>query len=200
MTSLSKIHQHFQSVDPVLAKEFKRHKIQLMKPSQDYFNSLVESIISQQLSVKVSDVIYKRVVTAVGGTVTPEAILATSPDVLRAQGISFGKISFLKDLATKTIEGVLHFEEFNTLSDEEISKELLVVKGIGPWTVEMFLMFTMAREDLFSFGDLGLKRAIQKLYNLPSEPTKQELMERSELWKPYRTYACRVLWKSLDNE
>lgn len=198
MTSkLKKITQHFEKVDSKLAEAMKQYPVLELKKSSDYFADLVEAIVSQQLSVKVSNVLYKRILDKMGGRIEAEKILEMPVETFRSLGISYAKASYIQDLAAHA--NSINFASFDTLRDEEIYKELIAVKGIGPWTIEMFLMFSMARPDIFSFGDLGLKRAITKLYQLKKDPTKLQLQKMSEKWKPYRTYACRILWKTLDN-
>ncbi len=166
--------------------------------SDNYFASLCELIISQQLSVKVSDVIYNRFKRLLDDVIEPERVHTLSVEELRALGISNAKAKYILDLADKVITKQVHLESLKDMTEQEVIDELTKVKGIGRWTAEMFLMFSLGREDLFSTGDLGLKRAIEKLYQI-KDPTVEKLLEISENWKPYRTYACRILWNSLDN-
>lgn len=190
---------HLKKTDPIL------HKIALKygeniekKVSDNYFASLCESIISQQLSVKVGDVIYNRFVTLLNGTVMPQEALKNSVESLRNIGLSQAKAKYILDLAQKVRDKEVHLEKLSEMTEQEVIDELTTVKGIGQWTAEMFLMFSLGREDLFSTGDLGLKRAIEKLYGIDN-PSKELLIEMSNKWSPYRTYACRILWNSLDN-
>ena len=117
---------------------------------------------------------------------------------IRDAGLSWAKVKYLKDLADKVKNKVIHLEKLDTLSNEEVITELTKVKGIGPWTAEMFLMFTLGREDVFSHGDLGLKNAIKKLYGFKKDPTRKQVEKIIARWTPYKTYACRILWKSLE--
>jgi DNA-3-methyladenine glycosylase II len=119
---------------------------------------------------------------------------------MRDQGISWAKIKYIKDLAQKVVDHEVDLVQIETLSDEEVIIALTKVKGIGRWTAEMFLMFALARPDIFSTGDLGLKRAIQKLYGLKVEPDEKKLLQLSKKWSPYRTYAARILWRTLDQK
>ena len=197
------IHTHFQKADPILAAVFSTIELDLhpAKPRSNinHFVTLVESIVSQQLSTKVADVILARLLSALPDKkITPDTILATDTELLRKQGMSYAKIKYLKDLALKVKEKEIDLEHLDSLSDEEVIVELVKVKGIGRWTAEMFLMFSLERPDVFSTGDLGLKRAIQKIYNLPKEPNEKKLLTLSKKWSPYRTIACRILWRSLD--
>jgi DNA-3-methyladenine glycosylase II len=201
---MKQIHEHFKSVDPVLAKALETigeiPPVTKKGDSRDHFTALCESIVSQQLSVKVADVIWKRFTTLMHDDVNPEVVVQTPDQLLRDQGLSWAKIKYVKDLAQKVIEKELLLEELESLENEEVIIALTKVKGIGRWTAEMFLMFALARPDVFSMGDLGLKRAIQKLYKLENEPTEIELTELTAKWSPYRTYASRILWRTLDNE
>jgi DNA-3-methyladenine glycosylase II len=191
--------KHLQQQDKVLAKLIDQIDLSLRIPDGSYFESLVESIISQQLSVKASDTIYTRFKKLFKNErINPEEALNLSDDVIRATGISYQKISYIKDLAQKTIESGIVFEQFEIMTDEEIITELVKVKGIGRWTAEMFLMFAMGRPDVFSYGDLGLQNAIQRLYGLKEKPNKKQAEKIAGKWKPYRTLACRYLWKSLE--
>lgn len=201
---MKQIHDHFQSVDPVLAQALELigeiPPVTKKGNSSDHFTALCESIVSQQLSVKVADVIWKRFVTLLEDQVEPERVLQTPDQLLRDQGLSWAKIKYIKDLATKVADQEILLEKIDELSNEEVIIELTKVKGIGKWTAEMFLMFALARPDVFSMGDLGLKRAIQKLYKLEKEPSEAELVDLTSKWSPYRTYASRILWRTLDNE
>lgn len=178
---------HFQKVDPILYEVAMRvHRPEEIVPVavNKYFEDLCDTIVSQQLSGKVAKVIWDRIKVLVG-KITPENVLKVPDEKYRAAGCSWAKIKYIKDLATRNID----FTDFPSLSNSEITKRLVEVKGIGPWTAEMFLMFTMGKPDIFSEGDLGLKNAIKKLYKKAPKP---------EVWSPYRTYACRILWRSLE--
>lgn len=168
------------------------------RSSQDYFLDLTESIISQQLSIKAANTIWERFKMLYSGKITPDKVLRTDDQKIRDCGISWSKISYIKDLAIHTKESRLMFENFEKMDNEEIITELVRVKGIGRWTAEMFLMFAMGRPDVFSYGDLGIRKAIMRNYGLANEPTQVQAEKISESWKPYRTYACRYLWKSLE--
>lgn len=182
--SFAKTLEHLKKVDPVLYQVgLKIQNLKEIAPSKNYFEALCDSIVSQQLSIKAADTIWNRVKVRVGA-INPKNILIVSDQELRDCGLSWAKIKYIKDLASRNID----FSGFPTLSNDEITKRLIEVKGIGPWTAEMFLIFTMARPDVFSEGDLGLKNAIKKLKGL----------KKPQVWSPYRSYACRILWKSLE--
>lgn len=200
-----KVVNHFKKSDPTLYKILdKIHNAygpfplkDKLKPSE-YFNELVESIVSQQLSIKAADTIYSRVKALLpNGKVTPENILKISHEDLRKCGLSNAKASYVKDLAQKVKDKEVHLEKLDSMTNEQVIEELTKIKWIGPWTAEMFLMFSLNREDVFSHGDLGLKNALKKIYNLEN-PTKNDLEKIVLKWCPYRTWGCRILWKSLE--
>lgn len=192
---------HFKKSDKklyglILKLKFKTELVPI--PPGEYFAALCESIVSQQLSVKVSDVIYARFVNLLKGKkVTSANVLKISDEKIRKAGISQTKVSYIKDLAAKIASGNVNLSKVHKMTNEQVIRELTKVKGIGIWTAEMFLMFSLGREDIFSFGDLGLKNAIKKLYD---EERKEEVEKIILKWSPYKTYACRVLWRSLDNQ
>lgn len=188
----------YGAVIKVVKKRGKIHRLKTVVPTS-YFSDLCEAIINQQLSDKVATVIFARYKKLfLGEKVTPKSVLKISDEKIRAIGLSYSKISFIKDLAQKIQIGELKLENLAGLDNEKVIAELVKVKGIGPWTAEMFLMFSLGREDIFSHGDLGLRRAIQKLYALKKEPTEKQTERISKKWSPYRTYACMILWSSLD--
>ncbi len=206
------IFEHFKKVDPVFYKVsmlvYKEHgeKIFELKKPEDLFETLCESIVSQQLSVKAGDTIFGRVLDLLPSRkLTPENILKLKDQDLRDAGLSWGKVSYLKDLAQKVRDKEVVLEDLDQLSEEEAIKELTKIKGIGKWTAEMFLMFALGREDVFSHGDVGLQNAIKKIYKdrLPFDKDgkwKYDPLLTEEIvikWSPYRTVAARILWRSL---
>jgi DNA-3-methyladenine glycosylase II len=195
-----KILDHFKKNDALLHSYAKKIKLSELDEVSDLFFHLCDAIISQQLSVKAGNTILQRFKNFFPkGVISPEKILELSDETIRSAGLSYGKISYLKDLASKIVSKEIILENLKTMSDEDVTHELVKIKGIGPWTAEMFLMFALKRQDVFSAGDLGLRNAIQKIYNLKAKPTVEQLQEISSKWIPYRTYASRILWKSLDN-
>ncbi len=154
-----------------------------------YFEDLVDAICSQQLSGKAAKTIFGRVKTLLT-KITPENILPKTDQELRDCGLSWAKVSYVKDLAEHVVGSKLKVESLNTLSDEEIITELIKVKGIGRWTAEMFLMFSLARPDILPKDDLGINKAIKNLKISAKDTDK---------WKPYRTVASWYLWRSLEN-
>ena len=172
------------------------------RQGHEYFQALVEEIISQQLSGRVADVITERFVALFGRAPAfpePHEILTASDGLLRSSGMSFSKAAYIKNIARAVHEGDLVLRELNVRTDEEVITQLVGIKGIGRWTAEMFLMFSLGREDVFSAGDLGLKNAMIRLYGLRTEPDAARMKKIASRWQPYRTLACRYLWASLDN-
>jgi len=161
----------------------------------DFFQSLVQSIVGQQLSTKAADSIWKKLKDFCG-EVTPAKILGLEEDELRSVGLSKKKIEYIKDLAGKVESGALDLKKLDTMSDEDIIRTLLQVKGIGRWTAEMFLIFSLGRLDVFSVQDYGLQLSVKWLYELPDWPDKSCLVELSQRWKPYRTVASLYLWEA----
>ena len=193
------VNEHFRKVDPILYPVIEKVGVFGPKVSDDHFSELCEIIINQQLSDKAAATIFGRFRKLFPQEkITPQALLKLAAEKIRSCGTSNAKVSFLKDLAAKVLPEELRLDQLNKLSDDLIIKKLTKVKGIGPWSAEMFLMFSLGRDDVFSHGDLGLRNAIKKLYKFKKEPTKKQIEKIVEKWKPYRTYACRILWKSLE--
>jgi len=198
-----KVKSHFRTVDPILYSVLVRleGKTDRLTPtkSTDYFADLCEAIINQQLSDKAAATIYKRFLDLFPKKrVTPEFLLRLKDEQIRGVGTSWNKVKFLTSLARAVVDRTIKLASLDTLPDIEVVTELTKLHGIGPWTAEMFLMFSLGRPDVFSYGDVGLRRAIQKLYALKKEPTPKQMEKISRKWAPYRTYACRILWRSLD--
>ena len=185
--------------DRYLGLLIKRYGPCKIKPSKrtDYFLDLVDAIVSQQLSGKAAATIFGRVKEGLG-KVVPAKILSTPDAKFRGWGLSRQKTSYLKDLAQKVKEGDLKIEKLDKLPDEEVMEELIAVKGIGRWTAEMFLMFSLARPDTFPIDDLGIQKGIAKL--LKKEISSKKMVNFAERWKPYRTAASWYVWKIVDNK
>ena len=166
----------------------------------DAYGALLRSIVGQQLSTKAARTIYGRVEELFGGrTPTPAELLKVDPELLRAAGLSYAKVAYLRDLAEHVEDGELDLQALPELSDEEISEELTAIKGLGQWTVDMFLIFHLGRPDILPVGDLGIRKAAQIEYRLKELPKPAELEAVAEPWRPYRSLACLYLWSSLDN-
>ncbi len=193
--------RYLQSVDPVLGAVIKQIELPYRKPNRrTRFEALVEAIVSQQLSVKASDTIFERFKSLFPGKKFPDAdeVMKMSEAKLRSVGLSGSKARYIKDLAGRIHKKELQLHRLHHLTDEEVIEELVKVKGIGKWTAEMFLMFSLGREDLYSHGDLGLRNAVMKLYGFKKPPTEKQVEKIVTKWSPHRTLACRYLWRSLD--
>ncbi|MEX2028525.1 MAG: DNA-3-methyladenine glycosylase 2 family protein [Candidatus Curtissbacteria bacterium] len=190
---------YFKRVDAKIYELALQINLELIVKPESYFERLCRTIVGQQLSGKVANVIFGRFEALLDGKVTPDAILKVSPKKMRAVGMSNSKVSFIKDLAVKVKSGEVDLEKIDELGDKEVVEHLVKVHGIGPWTAEMFLIFALARPDVFSTGDLGLLRGVERLYGIKN-PSKKKLAQISGKWSPYRSFASRLLWKSLDNQ
>jgi DNA-3-methyladenine glycosylase II len=168
----------------------------------DHYGALVRAIVGQQLSVAAARAIYGRLAARFEGRPpTPEEILADDPEELRAAaGLSRAKVSYLRSLAEHAISGELELARLDELGDDEVVAELTAVKGLGMWSAQMFLMFHLERPDVLPVGDLGIRRAIERAYSLDALPEVAAIEKIAEPWRPYRTLACRYLWRSLQNE
>ena len=192
---------HLRTNDPVMAsiiKEIGRCGLVRSKRA-DPFIAIVEAIIWQQLSGKAARTIYERFLKVFpNGRPTPATILATSDDAMRAAGLSRGKIAYLRDLSTKVLDGTVHLESLETMTNDDVVAAMTRVKGIGQWSAEMFLMFRLQRADVLPVGDLGIVKAIQRHYRLRKTPTPDRMLKIAESWRPYRSVASWYLWASLD--
>ncbi len=195
---------HLSQHDPVLAPVIARVGLCTIRPHRNYYQELVDSIISQQLSIKAANTIERRFCELFGGSEefpSPEAILTKDVDTLRTAGLSRGKAMYVRDLAQHVVDGKVRFDHLDTLSNEDVIKELTAVKGVGEWTAHMFLMFCMGRTDILPIGDLGIKNGVQRLYGWDHQATSQEITDLAAKnhWHPYESIACWYIWKSLDN-
>ncbi|TMK98546.1 MAG: DNA-3-methyladenine glycosylase 2 family protein [Actinobacteria bacterium] len=170
--------------------------------SDDHYGALVRAIVSQQLSVSAARSIYARLTVRFGGRPpTPQEILDDEPEELRAAaGLSRAKVAYLRSLAEHVLSGELELGRLSELDDERVISELVAVKGLGVWSAQMFLMFHLERPDVLPVGDLGIRRAIERAYELDQLPAAEEIERIAEPWRPHRTLACRFLWRSLHNE
>lgn len=187
------------SRDKVLRKLITEFEIkQYWGHQSDHFLDLVEIITGQQLSMKVADTIFKRFLSLFKTKKPkPEQVLKMPVEKLRAIGFSNSKVSYVKNIVEAISSGSLPLEQLEKLTDDEIKNHLLKIKGIGPWSAEMFLIFSLKRPDVFSIGDLGLRTAIEKLYGISRED-KKKILALAETWHPHRTLASRLLWASLE--
>ena len=170
------------------------------RPLEPY-GALVRSIVGQQLSTKAARTIYERLTELFGGkTPSPAELLAADPEEVRSAGLSRPKVSYLRSLAEHVESRELELDRLSELSDEEVSEQLTAVKGLGQWTADMFLIFHLGRPDVLPVGDLGIRRAVERAYELDDLPDVARLTEIGEPWRPQRSLASLYLWRSLDNE
>lgn len=200
---LSAAADHLAVHDPVLASIIAKHSLPSFEPHSDYYGALVNSIIGQQLSVKAAASIKQCFKDLFGGSLpAPELILSKTHDELRSVGLSNAKARYIRDLAEHVLDGRISFDKIPEQSNAEIIAELTDVKGIGEWTVHMFLMFCVGRLDVLATGDLGVRNAVRNLYGFAAAPTPQQITELAHQnhWQPYESVACWYLWRSLEND
>lgn len=189
--------------DPVLRALIRAHGPcgLATRAPEEPFVTAAKAIVSQQLSAKAAETIFGRVIALMPGRVlTPEHLNAAAEDGLRAAGLSRAKASYLRDLASRVLDGRLHLGRFDTMDDEAVIAELTAVKGIGRWTAEMFLIFKLNRPDVLPVDDVGIINAMRRAYGLRKAPTPERMRRLAEPWRPYRSIACWYLWCSLDNK
>jgi len=188
---IGKLIERYGSPDGVLARRGRR--------PGDAYGALVRSIVGQQLSTKSARAIFERLVGLFDDhTPTPRELLDVDPDKLREVGLSRAKVAYLRDLAGHVEDGELDLERVAELPDEEVAAQLTQIKGLGPWSVDMFLIFHLWRPDVLPVGDLGIRRAVQTEYGLDDLPGAAELERIAEPWRPHRSLASLYLWRSLD--
>jgi DNA-3-methyladenine glycosylase II len=191
--------RHLQAADPVMAgiiRQVGPYRIEFRDP---VFETLVRSIVYQQLSGRVASVIFGRLLAAVpGGLLTPENILALRPEKMRKLGLSKQKTAYIRDLARHTRAGTVDFAGLAGLPDAEVIEHLTKVKGVGVWTAHMFLIFALRRANVLPSGDLGVRSAIRKAYGFEELPKPAEIEALGERWHPYCTVAAWYLWRSLE--
>lgn len=199
---------HLQKSDPVMKRLLKVHGPFIAKARLDRFGTLVDSIISQQISTAAASTIKARLKQAVAARasstqarpteLTPENVRMFDLEELRELGVSRQKGSYLLDLAEKIHLGIVDLKSLPRESDEDVIETLIQVKGIGRWTAQMFLMFSLARLDVLPVDDLGIRNAVQRQYSLPETPSPAKIAEIAEPWRPYATVASWYLWRSLE--
>lgn len=187
---------HLRAVDPVMAKVVDTVGPFMLQPEAHGFATLVDAIVSQQISVKAADAIMRRLVDFVG-PLSPQALLVHPVEALRAVGLSNQKARYMLDLAAKVQDGTVDLEHLPQLSDEVIIKQLVQVKGIGRWTAEMYLIFALGRPDILPVDDLGLRQGVQRYYQLDDLPKGPQIQAIAAPWQPFRTVATWYLWRSL---
>jgi DNA-3-methyladenine glycosylase II len=197
--------EHLRAADDTLAQVIDERgpldlDVRVRGRPADAYGALLRAIVGQQLSVKAAKTIYERFVGLFGGrTPTPEELLEVDTDALRAAGLSGAKAKYVRSLAEHVISGQLELDRLDELSDERVTAELVAVKGLGQWTADMFLIFHLGRPDVLPVGDLGVRRAVERLYGLEGLPSAAELEALGERWRPWRSLASLYLWESLEN-
>ena len=204
VTELEKAERLLARRDPLLRPIIKQYAPCHLRPHTRYFETMVGSIVSQQLSTKAADTIFRRfkALYAPARFPKPEQIAATPNEDLRGVGLSSQKAGYIKDLAAKTHDGTIKFHHLSKLEDDAVIEMLTQVKGIGVWTVHMFLIFSLGRLNVLPVGDLGIRNAIQRLYGFEKAPLAAEMEALAEArgWRPYCSVASWYLWRSLQNK
>jgi DNA-3-methyladenine glycosylase II len=196
---LKKAVEYLRQKDPVLAKVIEAQEKLRFAPEGEMFQSLVESILAQQLAGAAASAITGRVKALYPGEVITAAALHSTPvRKLRKAGVSPQKIRYLKDLSRRVVKGQLDLELLKEKTDQEMLEALDEVLGIGPWTIHMLMLFTLGRPDVLPVDDLGIRKAIQKVYSLSEMPKKDEIEELAKNWHPYSSVASLYLWRYLD--
>jgi DNA-3-methyladenine glycosylase II len=186
---------YLSEIDPIMGRAIELIGPCTLQPDPDIFEALVDAIISQQISVKAADAIMTRLRAAIpGAKVSPDALLPFDYDALRSLGLSPQKARYIRNLLDHIVGGQLDLAHLAELDDETVISKLTAVKGIGRWTAEMILIFSLGRPDVLPVDDLGFMEGVREAYNLPARPTRKELQERGELWRPYRTFATWYMW------
>ncbi len=183
--------EHFKK-DPVFYEFMKDIPLPIRPINTNHFDELIRSIIYQQISIKAGATVYGRLKELL--LLTPENILDEETETIKAVGLTYRKVSYMKYLAEAILDGSVNLDNLNEMSNTEIIMMLTAVKGIGVWTAEMFLMFSLARLDVSSYGDLAIRRGFKNIYNLENEPTKKEFMVKVKVWGEFSTIAHFYLW------
>ena len=201
MNTFSKAVAEVARRDRVMAKLIDRNApFRLPRPDSRHFDALAESILYQQLAGAAAAAIHRRFVALFDGDLSPDAVLALSARKLRAVGLSWNKVAAIKDLAAKVVDGTVRLQSIGRLSDEDIVTSLSVVRGIGQWTAEMFLIFQLRRLDVWPVADYGVRTGYALAYGLKRLPTPKELQALGERFRPYRTVAAWYCWRAVSEE
>ncbi len=192
---VAKATEYLSSTDPVMAGAIVRVGPCTLVPNPNVFETLVDAIISQQISVKAADAIMARLRAATpNAIISPETLTSLDHNALRAVGLSTPKARYVRDLTERVMNGQLNLLALDQIDDEEVIKQLTEVKGIGRWTAEMILIFSLHRSDVLPVDDLGFVEGVREAYGLETRPTRKEILERGEVWRPYRTFATWDMW------
>lgn len=201
-TEINSVFTHLKKNDKVVSSLIAKFGKCNLQPHSQYFNSLLRAIIGQQLSVKAASSIYNRFINHFNHKPSPEDIISSNDELLRGFGLSNAKVKYVKDLSRKVIDKEIRIRNFSKKSDDEIIGDLTKVKGIGVWTAQMFLMFTLGRMNVLPVTDLGIRKAIMLNYGLRKLPDEKKIkkLARENNWHPYCSIVSLYLWKSLDSK
>ena len=184
--------------DPVLAKVIKKFPEPILTSKGDLFSTLIRSIVGQQISVLAADAVWGRF-SALVGEISPELILKPTPEALKNCGLSARKVEYIRGISETWTKEYAEID-WEILSDDEVKRKLIALRGVGPWTAEMILMFSLLRPDIFPIDDIGAIRAIENIYNGGEVMSKEDLLDQAENWAPWRTVATWFLWRTIDDE
>ena len=194
MTTAAKTAMETLQNDPDLAPYVVEHGPLTLDPAENLFERLVRSLVRQQISMDAADAIHERLSQRF--ELTPQVLVDAEPEVLEAAGLSGAKVEYLKALSTAFLENEYSREYFSALDDERVLRELTAIRGVGPWTGKMFLMFGLGREDVFPVEDLGVRRGMEVICR--EDMTRGEMCDRAREWQPYRSYASLYLWRAYE--
>jgi len=198
--SIQKGVSSLRKLDPELAPLLDSFQIEDLKPGTDYYRSLTRSIIYQQLSGKAAKTISDRFIALYRGKdyPSPDDVLKTDHAILCSVGLSNAKAQYIKNISRAFLDGSIDYNNLRNLSNNAIMEKLVAIKGVGPWTAQMFLIFTLNRLDVFPSGDLGVQKGFQQYFKLKELPTPKIMKQKAKRWKPFRTVASLYFWKVVD--
>ena len=200
-SSLKKADQFLMNKDPEVIPLIKSFELEESPVEINYFRSLIRSIIFQQLNGKVANVIFDRFIGLFPNNrfPNPQNVIDMEKDHMRSAGISNPKIKYIKNIAEAFLNNSINKSNFKNLSNQDIMEQLTLIKGVGPWTVQMFLMFTLKRSDIFPTGDLGVRKGFKMYFKLKEIPDHETMLSKAKIWKPYRTIMAMYFWKVVDS-
>lgn len=198
--SIQKAVTALRKLDPEMAPLLDAFQMEDLQPETDFYRSLTRAIIYQQLSGKAAKTISDRFVALYKEKKypSPKDVLKTDHEILRSVGLSNAKAKYIKNISQAFLDGSVDHQNLGSLSDDDIMNQLVSIKGVGPWTAQMFLMFTLNRPDIFPTGDLGVQKGFQQYFKLKELPSPKIMEKRSQKWKPHRTVASLFFWKVVD--
>ncbi|MGE3960272.1 MAG: DNA-3-methyladenine glycosylase [Dehalococcoidia bacterium] len=197
--SAAAAYRHLRAVDPVVAGLMDLHGPYRPRPAMDHYESLLRTILFQQLNGTAAATVRDRWLALYGDRYpTPSELLATTDDAFRAAGVSRQKAGYMRDVATHVRAGTLDLDAIETLPDLEVARQITAVKGLGEWSAHMFLMFQLGRPDVMPVGDYGVRNGMRIAYGLPAMPTPAEAIEIGAKWAPYRSVGAWYMWRAVD--